>query len=265
MNGFVSRSVVRSEFRHSNTVVLAVLCLLTACEGELPISADIYVPIGAPKSCTGAYAANSKACWEEGVDGGDEGPIQQNLADAQERIANLGADRCAGGILGAPGTPGMLSVSFSTVKLGGMYTPNNCGAVWIEDANGFYVRTLNVWAGERQPSVVAWAQGACSKDLTIADVITSATLPGPSAHTATWDMRDWRGAVVPDATFTLLMQVMENETFPEGPVFKVDIPKGPAPWQWPNATTEKNPTPGFEHIMVTYTPSGAAAPPVTTP
>jgi hypothetical protein len=264
MSRFAAWSVRRREFRHSSTGMLVVLCLLTACEGELPIPASDYVPIGAPKGCTGAYAANSEVCWE-GSDGGDEGPIQQNMADAEENQARLGGDRCAGGILGAPGTPGMLSVSFNTTKLGGMYTPNNCGAVWIEDASGFYVRTLNVWAGERQPSIVAWAQSACTKDLTIADVVTSATLPGPTAHTATWDMRDYRNNVVPDGVFTLWMQVTENEIFPEGPVFKVDVTKGPAPWNWPNVTTEKKPTPGFENIMVAYTPNGAAAPPVTTP
>lgn len=252
-------------YRSASFPVLALtaLSLLVACEGEEPISASDYVPPGTVRDCPGAFTPKSEICWQEN-DGGDE-PIQQNMADAEENQARLGGERCAGGIIGAPGVEGTLTVSFDTLRLGGMYAPRNCGAVWIEDSLGFYVRTLNLWAGERKMSVVAWFQSVCKMDAQIGapDVNTSATLNKPSQHTLTWDTKDYRGAVVPDGVYTVWAQVTENEIFPEGPVFKLNFTKGAAPV---TVTPPKNaPTPGFEHVILVYTPKGSAAPPATAP
>lgn len=255
----------RREFRHFvevARVALGISFLLAACEGESAIPAFEYVPAGTTQYCPGAYTPGSEICWEAN-DGGDEGPIMANTAAAEENIARFAnMDRCAGGIVTAPGTKGTLTVSFSTVRLGGKYAPFNCGAVWIEDALGFYVRTLELWAGERQGSVVAWSQSVCKTDpkITAPDVITSATLDKPGAHISKWDTEDFRGNVVADGVYTLWMQVTENEIFPEGPFMAIEFTKGPAP-----ATVMPKAERGFNDITLAYTPTGVAAPPTTAP
>jgi hypothetical protein len=255
------------EFRHfsggarlARIVVLGFSSVLVACEGEGAIPSYEYIPTGTTKFCPGAYTPRSEICWDSN-DGGDEGPIMANSAAAQENGARLGGNRCAEGIVGAPGVEGTLTVSFRTEKLGGMYTPANCGAVWIEDADGLYVRTLELWAGERANSIAAWRQSRCDKDPKIADVITSATLEeGPAAHTSKWDTRDFRGRVVSDGVYSLWMQVTENELVPEGPFIKIDFAKGAAP-----VTVTPPPEEGFKDITLVYAPNSAAAPPATAP
>jgi hypothetical protein len=253
----------RREFRPARVVVvLAGLCLLSACEGEELIPASKFVPPDSPEACPGAYSPSSDVCWKEPEnDGGDE-PIQTNAALAMENQARFaGMNRCLAGIIGAPGVEGRVTLSFGTQRLGGKYAPKNCGAVWIEDSFGFYVRTVNVWAAERRMSVVAWFQSVCQTDPTIPDAVTSATLPKPAAHTVTWDTKDWRGNVVPDGVYTVWMQVTENEIFPEGPFMTIDFTKGPAPVTVPIM----KPVRGFENVQLVYTPGGAAAPTTTTP
>jgi hypothetical protein len=254
-------SAQRREFLHAVRVARVALgfsCLLVACEGEVPIPSYDYQT---PRSCLGAYTPRSEICWDSS-DGGDEGQITANRAAAEENNDRLHGDRCLDGIVGAPGVEGTLTVSFGTVRLGGMYAPANCGAVWIEDSFGKYIRTLEVWAGLRQPSVVAWSSGVCQKDLTITapDVITSATLDGPAAHTSKWDTKDWRGRVVPDGVYSLWMQVTENEIAPEGPFMKIDFPKDAIPHLITPLATR-----GFKEIMLAYSPMPAAAPPATAP
>jgi hypothetical protein len=237
--------------RYQSKLVLAGLCLLVACEGEDLISASDFVPPDAPKVCPGAYSPSSDVCWKENEN--DGGPIQANAAKAMEDMPS--GDRCLGGIIGAPGVPGTVTLSFGTRKLGGKYTPRNCGAVWIEDSFGSYVRTVDVWAAERRMAVVTWFERACQTDPTIPDAVTSATLPKPAAHTVTWDTKDWRGNVVPDGVYTVWMQVTENEIFPVGPFMQIDFTKGPAPV----TLAIKKPEAGFENVTLVYTPSGAAA------
>lgn len=135
-----------------------------------------------------------------------------------------------------------------------MYAPFNCGAVWIEDANGFYIRTLNLWAGDRRMAVATWFQSVCKKDALInsPDVTTSATLAKHQAHVTTWDTKDYQGLVVPDGVYSLWMQVTENEA-PEGPYMTIEFLKGPQP-----VTLTPTPDPGYENIMLSYTPLGTA-------
>ena len=125
-------------------------------------------------------------------------------------------------------TEGTLTVSFATKTVGGLYGPRNVGAVWIEGAELTYVRTLEVWAMERQMSVVQWYNRACH---VVADggvdAVATATLPEPATHKLQWDGRDRRGKPVPDGVYTLWMQVSENEIFPGGPFQQIPFSKGP--------------------------------------
>lgn len=146
---------------------------------------------------------------------------------APEASLPLDPDRCAVSHVDEFATPaGTLNVSFTTTRTGGLYAPRNAGAVWIEGADSSYVRTLEVWASERQMSVVQWYTRACHvvPDGGV-DAVATATLPEPATHKVQWDGRDARGKFVKDGVYTLWMQVTENEIFPEG-VIDIDIDAG---------------------------------------
>jgi hypothetical protein len=154
-----------------------------------------------------------------------------------------------------------MTVSFTTTVLKGTYSPGNVGAAWIEDSMAQYVRTVEVWAGERVQSITMWFPRSCRSDPTVKapDVITSATLKAHATHTRSWDGKDFRGAVVPDGQYTLWLQVTESEFVPEGPYLMIPFEKGNKPWE-----RMATPIPGFADIKLTYAPGdmpGAAMDP----
>ena len=129
---------------------------------------------------------------------------EQDLADA---IA-MGGDRCVGA-QGAPGTPSMLTVSFRTESYGGKYKPENCGAVWIEDAAGHYIATPYVWSRIRLRPLFFWQNLRCAEDKP--DVLTGATPAVHKTHEVTWDGKDLMGKVVPDGMYVVNIEVTEDE------------------------------------------------------
>lgn len=235
-----------------STGLLLPLCL-AGCESEEGLTSGDYPGLrGENRVCTGAFTPHSTVCWDD-RDTGDGGGISADMSASQENMSDIeGQDRCAAGIIGAPGTAGKFTVSFTTTLIDGLYAPRNCGAVWLEDSFLFYVRTLEVWTHERQMSLVQWDARVCKTDVTLADAISGATLAAPAMHTSTWDTKDFRGNVVPDGTYTLWLQVASNEIFPEGPFAKIPITKGSTPYAEKVAAQ-----PGFSGIVVTYTPDGA--------
>jgi hypothetical protein len=232
----------------------ALTCVvLCSCIGEPPEDAlgRKFTP---GTDCVGAYTPHSEVCSQANAGREDEffsrdiGPAQENT----DRL--LHSERCAMGIVGAPGPQGVFEVSFRTQVLGDPYSPRNCGAVWIEDSLGFYVRTLELWARDRKSSIVAWQLSVCQADTTVTapDVITSATLPNAAAHSTRWDTKDYLGRVVPDGVYSLWMQVTESEFTPEGPSVKIDFTKGPVAYSRMSPATR-----GFEDILLEYRPQSA--------
>lgn len=154
------------------------------------------------------------------------------------------------------GTPGTLTLAFTTANLGGRYQPRNVGAVWIENGSGAFVKTLARWAGVRAVYLKSWAAasggwssffgiGATPDEL---DAVTSATLRTAELHNLTWDMVDNAGAVVPDGKYTVKIEVADDEIRPSV-VGSVSFDKGPAPVQL--APPDASPYVG---LTLSYTP-----------
>jgi hypothetical protein len=242
-------------------VLGAIGCLFACYDEHSPES----MMENAPPTCAEASASKGDGCWrahdahdphdpQDAQDAAPRTPLPDSPSPTFPETTSptddwASADRCADHRVGPAGVQGKLTISFETVTIGGMYTPRNCGAVWIEDSRGFYVRTLELWARERPDSIVAWYQSVCKTDATITapDVITSATLDQPTQHSATWDTKDFRGRVVPDGDYTLWFQVTENEIFPEGPVMKLDLRKSVDSY----AVNAIAPS-GFAHVRFSY-------------
>src|SRR5688500_4648688 len=86
------------------------------------------------------------------------------------------------GVGSAPSMPaGVSQLRFSVVtrELGGKYAPKNIGAIWVRDATGRRVRTLELWASIRRRYLTQWNIDT-GGDRT--DVVSRATLRMHEPH-----------------------------------------------------------------------------------
>lgn len=99
-------------------------------------------------------------------------------------------------------------VTGTTTAHGGPYAPRNVVAIWIEDANGTFVKTIGRWANARTSRLVAWVAKAGSGDV---DAVSGATRQDHTQRvTATWDLKNKAGTEVPDGTYTIRMELADS-------------------------------------------------------
>ena len=80
------------------------------------------------------------------------------------------------------------SFRLTTLTQGGRYAPRNIGAIWIERADGTWVKTLKVWAGVRLRYLTTYLEANTTRDTT--DAVTSATLRQHVTHEVKWKLAD---------------------------------------------------------------------------
>lgn len=132
-----------------------------------------------------------------------------------------------------PAGPGMLTVAFKSKGPGGRYAPRNCGAVWIEDESGDFVKTIERWTAIRERYLEHWTSasggwgfsffGNTGQNPDQVDVVTAGTLSSHQMHMSTWNMKDVDGEVVPDGKYTVVVEVSEGSSG----VGRVEFVKGP--------------------------------------
>lgn len=157
-------------------------------------------------------------------------------ASMTDAVAGTGADTSAA----VKAT--MLTVEFTTKTYGGMYGPPNVGVVWIEDARGKWVYTLEQWCGWLNTINLPVYAEAGGTDYCAgifpgtfnagmdppADVITGATLPNHKTHTgAHWTFKNSKGAEVPDGMYKLRFEFTEEDD--PGKLLEVPFMKGAPP------------------------------------
>lgn len=151
--------------------------------------------------------------------------------------------------------PGMLTVSFTSVGPGGRYAPRNCGAVWIEDESGEFVKTIERWTAIRERYLENWSMasggwgfsflgGSTATNPDQVDVVSAGTLSRHQMHMSKWNMKNVEGQVVPDGKYTVVVEVSEGNA----EVGRVDFVKGPMPQML------KGESPVFSNMTVTYSP-----------
>lgn len=113
-------------------------------------------------------------------------PTNGNIGDAegdtvQCRLYHLGAavadpdTHCEHGGQDGAGVCGVaetIAFTFTTTQTGGNYQPKNIVAVWLEESNGTFVKTIGRWADVRKQHLVAWNLAAGANDV---DSISGAT------------------------------------------------------------------------------------------
>jgi hypothetical protein len=90
------------------------------------------------------------------------------------------------------------------------YAPANVVVVWVEDQAGTFVATLDRHAAVRKPHLVAWLAKAGAGDN---DAVSGASRPNNAAPLSmTWDLRDRAGNLVADGTYTIRMELAEENS-----------------------------------------------------
>jgi hypothetical protein len=110
-------------------------------------------------------------------------------------------------LLAAPAAADV-SVTVTTTPNGGQYAPKNIVAVWVEDGAGNFLKTIDRFSQVRTQHLVAWVAAATLAD---ADAVSGATRANHTTPlTMTWDLRDKAGALVPDGTYTIRMELADS-------------------------------------------------------
>jgi hypothetical protein len=124
-------------------------------------------------------------------------------------------------------TEGVLTVSATTSSTGGNYAPKNIVAIWIEDEQGNFVKTLLAYAQNRKTHLNTWEASttAAGSPFNVVDAITGATRSSHATRSCTWSATDVSEVIVADGTYRVRMELTDKNstgnfstfTFVKGP------------------------------------------------
>lgn len=146
-----------------------------------------------------------------------------------------------------------LTISVDTTPAGGNYAPRNIVAVWVEAADGRFIKTLGRWSDRRTQHLVAWV-AASGMDT---DAVSGATRSNHNdTLQMTWDLTDRAGQPIADGDYVVRMELADrNSTTPdqnnEGS-FAVTIDG--------SEFVATDAGGGFENVSIEYTAGGAPPP-----
>jgi hypothetical protein len=130
------------------------------------------------------------------------------VADAGSTGGGLdGAARDASPPSQGPPQTCTLTFQVTTATANGSYAPRNCGAIWVTDANGRFVKSLNVWAQKRIRHLVTWQASAMGNTV---DAVTSATVNSHGTRMAKWNCTGVDHQPVADGTYRINAEMTER-------------------------------------------------------
>lgn len=148
-------------------------------------------------------------------------------------------------------TYGELSVTTNTSDAGGSYNPRNCVAIWVENDNGEFVKTLMAYAQNRKTHLNTWqaSTGAVGAEYNTTDAITGATRNSHATRSCTWNGVDYNGDLMPDGTYHVWMELTDKNN--TGNYSSFTFIKGIDP-----DTQAPEDVPSFGDISIHWQPSG---------
>jgi hypothetical protein len=106
-----------------------------------------------------------------------------------------------------PVATGSLRVTLTTTTQPGAFAPRNAVAIWIEDAAGTFVKTIDRHSGVRTQHLVAWNAAAGAGDT---DGVSGASrLDHATPITFNYKLKGRDQQVIPDGTYTIRMESTE--------------------------------------------------------
>jgi len=109
-------------------------------------------------------------------------------------------------------TDGDLNVSTFTSEAGGSYAPRNVVAIWIENENGDFVKTLLAFAQSRKTHLNTWqaSTAAAGTEFNTADAITGPTVNNHATRECMWNATDYNGNIVADGNYFVRMELTDK-------------------------------------------------------
>lgn len=150
-------------------------------------------------------------------------------------------------------TSGDLDVSVTTSEFGGNYAPKNCVAIWVEDDQGNFVKTLLSYAQMYRIYLTYWKNSTSDAGVpyNTTDAISGATVNSHGTRTCSWDGTDYEGTGVSDGTYRLCMELTDRNNTGNYSYFtftKADAEDSQTPANEPS----------FNDISFSWMPSGNA-------
>ncbi|MDX2091198.1 MAG: DUF2271 domain-containing protein [Kofleriaceae bacterium] len=102
-----------------------------------------------------------------------------------------------------------LAITVRTTSAGGRFAPRNVGAIWVERADGAFVKTIERWGQLRAKYLTRFI---ASSNNNIVDAITSATLVAHITHDVTWDLTDLEGCEIPTGDYQLVFELADGNS-----------------------------------------------------
>ncbi len=148
-------------------------------------------------------------------------------------------------------TYGHLNVNFTTSETGGNYAPRNIVAVWVEDGNGNFVKTLMAYAQNRITHLNTWQATtvAAGSEYNRVDAITGSTRTSHATRSCLWNALDYNQNLMPDGSYFLWMEITDKNG--TGNFHSFEFSKGADIQQ----LTPTN-VPSFSDITISWEPSG---------
>lgn len=146
-------------------------------------------------------------------------------------------------------TDGTLTVTATTSSAGGNYAPKNIVAIWVEDNQGNFVKTLLAYAQNRKTHLNTWEASttAAGSPFNTVDAITGATKSSHATRTCTWNGTDVNGTLVADGTYRIRMELTDKNN--TGNFSTFTFTKGLAPENQTPANV-----PSFASIIIDWVP-----------
>ena len=144
--------------------------------------------------------------------------------------------------------PMQVTIHFETTSTNGRYSPRNVHAVWVESADGTFIKTLGLWGGrKRAKNLTEWKTGAVDIESEIA-ARTGATQKAYGAYQSQWDMKDAAGVEVLNGDYVIRFE-LTSDNANKNNYHRVSVPftKNGTP-----STTEPVSEGGYQNIVLDY-------------
>jgi len=152
-------------------------------------------------------------------------------------------------------TEGQLTVTVTTSKTSTpTYSPRHILAIYILDSQGKFVKTLLAYASERRQYLINWRNvtTVAGSAYNTVDAITGATQLSHDSRTCTWNSKNRLGAIVEDGSYTLRMELTDND----------GLAQNIASFNFTKGSTAQTITPstmaGFSNITIQWQPASTS-------
>jgi hypothetical protein len=122
--------------------------------------------------------------------------------------------------LAGQATPGTVNFSVTTLTNNTDYSPKHVLAIWVEDNDGNFVKTLKIRADKRKQYLYTWNDRSSGSTT---DAVTGSTLSSHTTHSIAWDCTNTSGTIVNDGTYKVYIEYTSEHA--QGPITSVDLTK----------------------------------------